>query len=368
MRVPAASAARTASGDAESKSPTAIVTSSPHSRARSSPLSAAITGVPAGIACAALRIRLSLRRRPRRALCDMRFLRWYYPDQVFESAARSSRPLSPVAPSSPYARGHRSARRVRERFELGWLNGAMTAGSSPSGGTPALLGSLPGARSRACCSSRSRSPRSRSCSSPGSSRSSGLGPAIFLTAGALAALPAGRLMDRLGRVPVIAGGFVVGMVGCLLTALGCIVDSASLVILGFVGVGAMNGAVLLARTAAADMYPDGEEGPRDLVRPLRRAVRRGARAARLPAALRREGPRARHARHPLVRGGGDVRRRSRDRALDPARSAHDRARARSAPASRRASRTRPSRPRRSGRSCDGRGCLRRCSRRSRASR
>ena len=36
----------------------------------------------------------------------------------------------------------------------------------------------------------------------------GLGPAIFLTAGALAALPAGRLMDRLGRVPVIAGGFV----------------------------------------------------------------------------------------------------------------------------------------------------------------
>ena len=84
----------------------------------------------------------------------------------------------------------------------------------------------------------------------------GLGPAIFLTAGAAVALPAGRLMDRFGRVPVIAGGFVVGMVGCLLTALGCIVDNAPLVILGFVGVGAMNGAVLLARTAAADMYPE----------------------------------------------------------------------------------------------------------------
>ncbi len=83
----------------------------------------------------------------------------------------------------------------------------------------------------------------------------GLGPAIFLTAGALAALPAGRLMDRFGRVPVIAGGFVIGMVGCVFTALGCVVDSAPLVILGFVGVGAMNGAVLLARTAAADMYP-----------------------------------------------------------------------------------------------------------------
>ncbi|HXF98941.1 MAG TPA: MFS transporter [Gaiellaceae bacterium] len=84
----------------------------------------------------------------------------------------------------------------------------------------------------------------------------GLGPAIFLTAGALAALPAGRLMDRLGRVPVIAGGFVVGMAGCLLTALGCVVDSALLVILGFLGVGGMNGAVLLARTAVADMYPE----------------------------------------------------------------------------------------------------------------
>src|SRR6476620_11375121 len=55
----------------------------------------------------------------------------------------------------------------------------------------------------------------------------GLGPAIFLTAGALAALP----------------------------ALGCLVDSAPLVVLGFIGVGAMNGGVLLARTAAADMYP-----------------------------------------------------------------------------------------------------------------
>jgi MFS family permease len=84
----------------------------------------------------------------------------------------------------------------------------------------------------------------------------GLGPAIFLTAGALAALPAGRLMDRFGRVPVIAGGFVVGMAGCMLTALGCVVDSAVFVILGFLGVGAMNGSVLLARTAVADMYPE----------------------------------------------------------------------------------------------------------------
>lgn len=88
----------------------------------------------------------------------------------------------------------------------------------------------------------------------------GLGPAIFLAAGALAALPAGRLMDRLGRVPVIAGGFAIGAVGCTLTAVGCVADSAVLVVLGFVGVGAMNGSVLLVRTAAADMYPEGRRG------------------------------------------------------------------------------------------------------------
>jgi MFS family permease len=86
----------------------------------------------------------------------------------------------------------------------------------------------------------------------------GLGPAIFLAAGALAALPAGRLMDRLGRVPVIVGGFGIGAVGCSLTAFGCVVDSAILVVLGFVGVGAMNGSVLLARTAAADMFPEAQ--------------------------------------------------------------------------------------------------------------
>jgi MFS family permease len=83
----------------------------------------------------------------------------------------------------------------------------------------------------------------------------GLGPAIFLVAGALAALPAGRLMDRIGRVPVVAAGFSIGAVGCCLTSLGCALDFAPAVVLGFIGVGAMNGSVLLARTAAADMYP-----------------------------------------------------------------------------------------------------------------
>ena len=83
----------------------------------------------------------------------------------------------------------------------------------------------------------------------------GLGPAIFLTAGALAAFPAGRLMDRFGRVPVLAGGCLAGVAGCLTTALGCELDSAAVVVAGFALVGVAQGTILLARAAAADMYP-----------------------------------------------------------------------------------------------------------------
>ena len=83
----------------------------------------------------------------------------------------------------------------------------------------------------------------------------GLGPAIFLTAGALAALPAGRLMDRYGRIPVLASGCVCGILGCLTTALGSKLESAPIVIAGFALVGIAQGTILLARAAAADMYP-----------------------------------------------------------------------------------------------------------------
>src|SRR3954470_15002866 len=83
----------------------------------------------------------------------------------------------------------------------------------------------------------------------------GLGPAIFLTASALTAVPAGRLMDRLGRKPVIAGGYVSAAAGCSLTALATNLGSAPLVILGFAMTGAANGISLLIRTAAGDMYP-----------------------------------------------------------------------------------------------------------------
>ena len=83
----------------------------------------------------------------------------------------------------------------------------------------------------------------------------GLGPAIFLVASALAAVPAGRLMDRIGRRPVIAGGYAAAAAGCSLTALATNLGSAPLVILGFGLTGAASGIALLIRTAAGDLYP-----------------------------------------------------------------------------------------------------------------
>ena len=83
----------------------------------------------------------------------------------------------------------------------------------------------------------------------------GLGPAIFLVASALTALPAGRSMDRFGRIPVISFGFSLGAVGCALTALGTATESALAVIPGFALIGSSAGISLLVRTAAGDMYP-----------------------------------------------------------------------------------------------------------------
>ena len=83
----------------------------------------------------------------------------------------------------------------------------------------------------------------------------GLGPAIVLGAGAAAAVPAGNAMDRHGRIPVLAGGFVAGAVGCALAALGSSTDSAPVVLAGLLTVGVASGVALLTRTAAGDMYP-----------------------------------------------------------------------------------------------------------------
>jgi MFS family permease len=83
----------------------------------------------------------------------------------------------------------------------------------------------------------------------------GLGPAIFLVSAGLTALPAGRLMDRHGRVPVLTVGYALASVGCVVTALATHTQSIPLVIAGFVMIGAASGIAQLIRTAAGDMYP-----------------------------------------------------------------------------------------------------------------
>jgi MFS family permease len=83
----------------------------------------------------------------------------------------------------------------------------------------------------------------------------GLGPAIVLGTSALAALPAGRAMDRFGRVPVLVTGFGLGVVGGVLAAIGSAFDLAAAVLVGLVCVGAASATALLARAAAGDMYP-----------------------------------------------------------------------------------------------------------------
>ena len=83
----------------------------------------------------------------------------------------------------------------------------------------------------------------------------GLGPAIFLAAGAIAVGPAGRLMDNVGRMPVIRAGFVGGGIGCAVVGLGCRTSSAVLVSLGLALIGGAGAIVQLSRAAAAEMFP-----------------------------------------------------------------------------------------------------------------
>jgi len=83
----------------------------------------------------------------------------------------------------------------------------------------------------------------------------GLGPALTMIAAAVTALPAGRLMDRVGRIPVLAGGFLAGASGTALLSLGAHTHSALAAIPGFILLGTAGATGQLARAAAGDMYP-----------------------------------------------------------------------------------------------------------------
>ena len=89
----------------------------------------------------------------------------------------------------------------------------------------------------------------------GATKLLGLGPAISLVSAACTSFPAGRLMDRVGRVPVLMGGFATGAIGAVLTGFGAYTRSGWLAIPGFMLIGSAGGIGQLTRAAAGDMYP-----------------------------------------------------------------------------------------------------------------
>jgi MFS family permease len=82
----------------------------------------------------------------------------------------------------------------------------------------------------------------------------GLGPALTMTAAALTAQPAGRAMDRSGRIPVLAAGYCIGAIGTLLLAVGSYRHSALAALPGFALLGVAGATGSLTRAAAGDMY------------------------------------------------------------------------------------------------------------------
>ncbi|HEY0069438.1 MAG TPA: MFS transporter [Chloroflexia bacterium] len=83
----------------------------------------------------------------------------------------------------------------------------------------------------------------------------GIPTTLFGVASAVAAPFAGRLTDRLGRKPVLAAGQALAGLGSLVAGLSVLAGAFLGFLLGVLVMGAGTGATLLARSAAADMYP-----------------------------------------------------------------------------------------------------------------
>jgi MFS family permease len=82
----------------------------------------------------------------------------------------------------------------------------------------------------------------------------GLGPALTMVASALTAQAAGRLMDKRGRVPVLASGYVAGALGAALLAIGSLRHSPIAALAGFVLFGVAVATSQLTRAAAGDLF------------------------------------------------------------------------------------------------------------------
>src|SRR3954471_119407 len=82
----------------------------------------------------------------------------------------------------------------------------------------------------------------------------GLGPALTLVSSALTAQVAGRMMDRGGRIPVLAIGYVAGAAGALLLAFGTSNRWPLAALAGFVLFGVAAATSQLTRAAAGDLF------------------------------------------------------------------------------------------------------------------
>lgn len=86
----------------------------------------------------------------------------------------------------------------------------------------------------------------------GSIALAGLPTTVVLIGAAAAAYPAGRFMQRFGRRPGLALGFLFGMIGMLLDAVALIIGSFALFIVGLILIGFARGVTDQSRYAAAD--------------------------------------------------------------------------------------------------------------------
>ena len=89
---------------------------------------------------------------------------------------------------------------------------------------------------------------------------SGLTPAIFLLSASLIAFPAGKIIDKIGLMPMVAIGFVMGSIGNILIAFSVYIENIFINIFGFILTGMASGIIMLSRMAGIDMFPPEKRG------------------------------------------------------------------------------------------------------------
>jgi MFS family permease len=88
----------------------------------------------------------------------------------------------------------------------------------------------------------------------------GVPGAVYLGGSALAAYPAARFMERVGRRHGLTAGFAVGLTGALIVGAAVLIHNFLVFLAGFVVMGAARGFTDLGRYAAAEMHSEAERG------------------------------------------------------------------------------------------------------------